>query len=140
MRAAGQSAGPDYVNGAVSTAYLKNPTNPTYANDPWVKNYYRIMRQYAPEVDPRNTFYYYGFAKAYDVVRLLYLAGRNPTRESLLAATKKMNWVNPYAIKGVRVKTSRTDGFPISQIKLIRYGGGSWSEFGSLIDGRAALR
>jgi branched-chain amino acid transport system substrate-binding protein len=137
MRAAAQSAGADFVNGAVSTAYLKNPTNPTYANDPWVRNYYRIMRQYAPEVDARNTFYYYGFAKAYDVVRLLYLAGRNPTRESLLAATKRMNWVNPYAIRGVRVKTGRSDGFPISQIKLIRYGNGTWSEFGSLIDGRA---
>ena len=136
MRAAGQQAGADYVNGAVSSAYLKNPTNPIYANDAWVKTYYRIMRQYAPEVDPRNTFYYYGFAKAYDVVRLLYLAGKNPTRGSLIAATTRMNWTNPYAIKGVVVKTGKGDAFPLSQIKLIRYGNGTWSEFGSLIDGR----
>ena len=138
MRAASAatSAGPEYTNGAVSTAYLKNPTNPAYANDPWVKNYYRLMRQYAPEVDARNTFYYYGVAKAYDTVRLLYLAGKNPTRESLMAATRKMDWVNPYMIKGVTVKTSARDGFPLQQIKLVRYGNGSWSEFGSLIDGR----
>ncbi len=136
MRAAAANAGAAFVNGAVSSAYLKNPTNPIYANDPWVKQYYRIMGKYAPGIDARNTFYYYGFAKAYDFVRLMYLAGKNPTRASLIAATKKMNWVNPYAIKGVTVKTSARDAFPLSQIKLIRYQDGSWSEFGALINGR----
>jgi hypothetical protein len=47
-----------------------------------------------------------------------------------------MNWINPYAIKGVRVKTSTSDHFPISQVKLTRYTGGSFSEFGPLIKGR----
>jgi branched-chain amino acid transport system substrate-binding protein len=136
MAAAVRSAGADFVNGAISSAYLKNPTNPAYAKDPWVKQYYRLMHKYAPGIDARNTFYYYGFAKAYDTVRLLYLAGKNPTRESLINATKRMNWVNPYAIKGVVDKTSASDRFPLSTIKLIRYGNGSWSEFGSLIKGR----
>ena len=136
MRAAAASAGADSVNGAVSTAYLKNPTNPSYANDPIVKTYYALMKRFAPEIDARNTFYFYGFAKAYDTVRLLYLAGKNPTRASLMAATRRMNWVNPYAIKGVRVTATAGDRFPISQIRLIRYGNGTWSEFGPLIDGR----
>jgi hypothetical protein len=35
------------------------------------------------------------------------------------------------------VKTGPRDRFPISQMKLIRYGNGSFSEFGALIDGRA---
>jgi branched-chain amino acid transport system substrate-binding protein len=136
MNAARTSAGPAYVNGAVSSAYLKNPTNPKYAKDAWMRTYYRIMHKYAPGIDARNGFYYYGFAKAYDVVRLLYLAGKNPTRQSLINATKHMNWANPYAIKGVRDKTSATDRFPLSTVKLVRYQDGSWTEFGSLIQGR----
>ena len=37
------------------------------------------MAQYGPAgADPNNTFYYYGFAKAYDVVKLLYLRGQEP--------------------------------------------------------------
>jgi ABC-type branched-subunit amino acid transport system substrate-binding protein len=136
MAAAVQRAGADFVNGAVSTAYLKNPTNPAYAKDPWMKTYYRVMHRYAPGIDARNGFYYYGFAKAYDVVRLLYLAGKNPTRQSLLNATKRMNWANPYAIKGIVDKTSGSDRFVISQIKLVRYQNGSWTEFGGLIKGR----
>jgi branched-chain amino acid transport system substrate-binding protein len=136
MSAATQSAGAAYTNGDISSAYLKNPSNPTYAKDPWVKNYYRIMHKFAPSLDAKNGNYYYGFAKAYDVVRLLYLAGKNPTRQSLMNATRKMNWVNPYALKGVKVKTSATDRFPISQMRLIRYQDGSWTEFGSLLQGR----
>ena len=136
MRAAAASAGAQMIEGAVSTAYLKNPTNPRYANDAAVRTYRRIMERWGGEADANNTFYYYGVAKAYDFVRLLYLAGKNPTRRSLVAATRKINWVNPFAIRGVRVSTSRRDAFPLSQVKLIRYTNGSWTEFGSLIRGR----
>jgi branched-chain amino acid transport system substrate-binding protein len=136
LDAAAQRAGKEFVNGAISTAYLKNPANPAYANDPAVKQYRRLMAKYAPGVDANNTFYYYGFAKAYDTMRLLYLAGKNPTRASLMRATQHMNWTNPFAIKGIRVKTSASDRFPLSQMKIVRYTNGTWNEVGNLIAGR----
>ena len=137
MAGAARAAGQDYVNGAVSTGYLKNNTNPKYRNDGAIKAYRRIMANYGPDgININNTFYYYGVAKAYDFVKLMYLAGRNPTRASLMAATAKMNWVNPYALKGVRIKTSRTDRFPIDQGKVIRYNNGSWNEISALYKGR----
>jgi branched-chain amino acid transport system substrate-binding protein len=137
MKAAAATAGAAYVNGAISTGYLKNNANPKYANDPIVTRYQSLLATYGPSgADPKNTFYFYGFAKAYDVVKLLYAAGKNPTRESLIKATQNMNWVNPYMIKGIRVKTSKTDHFPISQLKLVRYENGTFTEFGSLIKGR----
>ena len=136
MRAAANSAGADFVNGAVSSAYAKNPTNPVYANDPQVRQFNNLMRRFGPANATPNSFHYYGFAKAYDTVRLLYLAGKNPTRASLMRATRNMNWVNPFLIKGIRVKTGARDRFPISQMKLIRYNNGTWSEFGPLIAGR----
>jgi branched-chain amino acid transport system substrate-binding protein len=137
MRAAAATAGADFVNGAVSSAYLKNPSNPRYRNDPQVRQYRTILSRFGPDgADPNNTFYYYGMAKAYDFVRLMYLAGRNPTRQSLMRATQRMNWVNPWALRGIRVKTGPRDRFPISQMRLIRYNNGTWSEFGPLIKGR----
>jgi branched-chain amino acid transport system substrate-binding protein len=136
LAAAVQRAGADFVNGAISSAYLKNPNDPKYASDPAVKQYRSILSRFGGGADPNNTFNYYGVAKGYDVVRLLYLAGKNPTRASLIRATQHMNWVNPFALKGVKIKTSKVDRFPISQIKLIRYGNGRWNEFGSLIKGR----
>jgi branched-chain amino acid transport system substrate-binding protein len=137
MQTIARTVGADYVNGTVSSGYLKNNANPKYANDPAVKQYERLLARYGPnDADPRNSFYYYGWAKASDLVKLLYNAGKNPTRASLRAATLRMNWTNPYLIKGIKVKTSRTDHFPISQIKLTRYANGTFNEFGPLIKGR----
>ena len=53
-----------------------------------------------------------------------------------MRATQRMNWVNPYTLKGVRVKTSKNDRFPISQIRLIRFTNPNWTEFGNLYKGR----
>jgi branched-chain amino acid transport system substrate-binding protein len=137
MSAAVQRAGQDFVNGAVSTGYLKNPTNPKYRRDSAVRQYNQLMQKYGPSGANRaDTFYYYGFAKAYDVVKLLYAAGKNPTRESLMKATRAMNWSNPYMIKGVVTKTTKSDNFPLDQIKIVRYNNGSWTEASALFKGR----
>jgi branched-chain amino acid transport system substrate-binding protein len=138
MLGAERTAGAAYVDGDISTAYLKYPTNPKYANDAAVKRYMRLMGKYAPSANPKDLYYYYGFAKAYDSVRLLYLAGKNPTRESYMRATARMNWVNPFDIKGVLTKTTATDRFPLDQVKIIRYASSThtWSETGGLIKGR----
>ena len=137
MSAAAQRAGADFVEGAVSTGYLKNPASPRYRNDRTVRLYRRILSRFGPaNADPNNVFLFYGMAKAYDTVRLLRMAGRNPTRASLMRATQRMNWVNPFTIKGVRVKTSRRDRFPISQMKIMRYRNGTWVEVGRLLEGR----
>jgi hypothetical protein len=53
-----------------------------------------------------------------------------------MKATQNMNWTNPYTIKGVQVKTSATDRFPLDQVKIVRYTDGSWSEVSKLFKGR----
>ena len=137
MAAAAQRTGQAYLNGTVSTAYVKNVTNPKYRNDSAVRTYRRIMAKYGSgDINIRNNFYYTGVANAYDFVRLLYAAGRKLTRESLRRAYEKMNWVNPYLIKGIKVKTGRNDHFGITQGKVIRYSNGTYSEEGRLLRGR----
>jgi len=138
MAAAAQRTGAEYLNGAVSTGYLKNNTNPKYRNDPAIRSFRRIMSRYGPEggVNIRNTFYYYGVASAWEFTKLLYAAGKNPTRESLMAAARKRNWVNPYTLAGMRTKTSKNDSFPLDQGKVVRYTNGSFTEISQLYKGR----
>lgn len=138
MAAAARQTGADYVNGAVSTGYLKNNTNPKYRNDSAIRSFRRIMSKWGPEggVDIRNTFYFYGIANAYDFVKTLYAAGKNPTRRSLIAAAQRRDWINPYTLKGMRTKTTRTDHFPLDQGKVVRYTNGSWTEISPLYKGR----
>jgi hypothetical protein len=101
-----------------------------------IKKHKRIQKRFAPGSDPNDVIFYYGVAKAYDMVQLLYHAGKNPTRASLRRAARRMNWVNPFTIKGMKVRTSAKDGFPLDQVKIIRYQSGAWSEISPLIKGR----
>jgi branched-chain amino acid transport system substrate-binding protein len=138
MAAAARSVGQEYLNGVVSSGYLKNNTNPKYKNDPAIRSFRRIMAKYGPEggVDIRNSFYYYGVANASEFVRLLYKAGKNPTRASLMAAARNRNWVNPYTLAGMRTKTGKSDAFPRDQGKITRYNNGSFTEISPLYKGR----
>jgi branched-chain amino acid transport system substrate-binding protein len=124
------------VNGSISVSYAKDPADPQYANDAAVKLYKQVMSKYAPSANANDALYYYGVAKAYDVVRVIQAAGKNPTRASLVKAARHMNWVNPFLLAGVTVQTSPTDPFPVSQVKLMRFQDGLWRTFGSLINGR----
>jgi branched-chain amino acid transport system substrate-binding protein len=137
MQAVAARTGQDYLNGIVSTTYVKNVTNPKYKNDSAIKTYRRIMANYGPDgINIRNQFYYTGVANASDFVKMLYAAGKNLTRESLRKAYEKQNWVNPYLLKGSKVKTGRRDHFPIDQAKITVYNNGSFSDQGRLLKGR----
>ncbi len=126
------------LDGSISTSYLMNSNDPKYASKASVKLYKAQMAKWAPNADPKNTFYYYGFAKAYDVVKLLAASGKSPTRGRVLNAARHMNWTNPFTLPGIKVKTSSTDPFPISQVKIIRFNANTkiWTELGSLLNGR----
>jgi ABC-type branched-subunit amino acid transport system substrate-binding protein len=126
----------DTVNGSISVGYVKDPKNPKYAKDAAVVLYKKLMAKYAPSADPNNGLYIYGMAKAYDTVQLLRQVGKNPTRAKLQAAWAHMNWTNPFLLPGVKVHTTANNHFPISQMKLLKYGNGLWQEVGDLINGR----
>jgi branched-chain amino acid transport system substrate-binding protein len=136
MKAALANADAATVNGSISTGYLMDPQAPQYENNNFMKLYKRLMAKYAPSADPNNGLYFYGMAKAWDIVKVIQTAGKTPTRASVLRVARHMNWTNPFTIPGVKVTTTPSDPFPISQVKLIRFNNGVWTEFGSLINGR----
>jgi branched-chain amino acid transport system substrate-binding protein len=137
MTLAVANAGAAAVNGSISVSYLKDPANPKWDNDAGMKLYRQIMAKYAPNANPKDGLYFYGVAKAASFVSALYAAGKNPTRASLEAALLHLNDTkSPFTLPGVVIRTTPNDHFPISQMKLIRFNNGTWTEFGSLINGR----
>ena len=130
------AAGAPYVNGSISVQYLKDPSQPTWDNDPAMKLYRQIMAKYAPSANASNGLYLYGVAKAETFVQALYKAGKSPTREGLMAALLSLNTTNKFALPGVKEKTSKTDHWIISQMQLIRYTNPDWKPVGNLIEGR----
>ncbi len=124
------------VNGSISTAYLKDPASPVWANDATVKQYATLMAKYNPRGRVTDGLNFYGFAKAHTFVRAMYKAGKNPTRAGLMRALLSFNETSPYLLPGSRIKTSATDHFMISHIRPMRFNDGNWTLFGSLVDGR----
>jgi len=137
MTAAQNSAGsPDAVNGVVSTTYAKDPSDPSYQNDPQVKLYKTIMAKYAPSFpEPRDdSLFFYGMAKADTFVQALYKAGKNPTRKSVMNAVANLKIKNdPWLLKGASLVTRPNSAFPIRYQKLRHFNSGHFTEFGDLV-------
>ena len=130
------AAGAAYVNGSITTAYLKDPASPRWTNDPAVKQYRALLAKYAPKANPNDGLNLYGFAKAETFVQALYKAGKNPTRASLMKALLSLDAKNKFALPGVVMRTSKSDHFVISQMELQRFSNGVWSKVGPLVQAR----
>ena len=123
--------------GALSVAFVKDPTSPVWAKDPAIRLYRRIMERYDPRGHASDVYNFYGMTVAYSMVDALRLAGRNPTRESLLRAATHMNeHTNPFLLPGVAVRTTPRDYFPITKARMVRYRGTRWVLFGPLLNAR----
>jgi branched-chain amino acid transport system substrate-binding protein len=124
------NAGATAGDGAISTAFLHDPTNPTQQKAPGVVLYEQIMKRYLPNEDPKAVAHLYGMMAAYAMVDALRHAGRNPTRAGLLAAATHLRETNPFLLPGITIATSPQDYYPIGSTYLVRYGNGYWNVLG----------
>jgi len=121
------------TQGAITTAFLKDPTDPALAKDPGVRLYKRLMRKYLPGHED-EVAHIYGMAAAHTMVDALRKAGKQLSRNSLIdAATHLDERDNPFLVSGVVVKTSPRDYYPISRTRLLRYDRGRWKQFGGFL-------
>ena len=126
------------VENSISIAFLKDPTDAKWRDDPAIKLYRSVMARYAKGADAKDVDHVYGMAVAYETVKVLKAAGRNLTRATLMAQTRKLNDAsNPFLLPGIAVRTSATERFPIEQVVLQRWSKGRWQSFGGLWGFRA---
>ena len=135
MRTAAKAAGNAAVEGAISTTYVKDPNDPAQANDPGVKLFKAIMAKYYPGGDVLNTNNIYGMSVAWTLIYALKHTANPPTRKGILRALTHMNTkANPFLYKGIVLKTSSGDHFPIEQQILVRWQGDRFHPFGHLFN------
>ncbi len=126
------------VEGSISIAFLKDPTDAKWAKDPAMKLYRAVLARYARGANAKDVYHVYGMAAAYETVKVLKALGKNPTRVGLAKQTAKLNDAsNPFLLPGIQIKTSATERFPIEQALLQRWSKGSWKSFGGLWGYRA---
>jgi branched-chain amino acid transport system substrate-binding protein len=132
MGLAKAGAGKKQVEGTISIVFLKDPTDPHWANDAGIKLYRSIMKRYKGG-NPNDVYAVYGMSVAHTFVAALKKAGKNPTRSGIMKAATSLNVSNdPFLLPGITVKTGGSDHFPLDQAKLQRYHNGHWVSFGGL--------
>jgi branched-chain amino acid transport system substrate-binding protein len=125
------------VEGAISSQFLKDPTDPALARDAGVKLYKQILRRYVPGAKVKEVAHLYGMAVAYTMVDSLRRAGAQPTRASLLRAATHLNErANPFFVKGIAVQTGPNDYYPVERTRMLRFQAGRWRRFGALVSVR----
>ena len=128
------------LDGVVSVAYIKDPTDPQWANDDGMKLYKTVIANCSTcKVD--DGFNIYGVAVAWTMVDVLTKAGSNMTRQNVMniAATQLNETNNPFLLPGVVVKTTSNDHFPITQEQVITWSANGWHLQGSLTDERGTI-
>ena len=127
-------AGVERATGAITAAYAKNPSDPQWADDPGMKEYFAFMKQYMPNADPLDSLNASGFNAGRLMAHILRACGDNLTRENVMKqALSLKDFSTPLFLPGVTASTSPTDYAPFQQLRLSRFDGTSWVPFGDVI-------
>jgi branched-chain amino acid transport system substrate-binding protein len=129
-------AGLDASKGILSTNYLKDATDPTWKDDPALKEWAAFMDKYFPEGDKTSTFSVYGYLTAQTMVQVLKQCGDELTRENVMKQAANLKDLElGMLLPGIKINTSPTDYFPVEQMQMSRFNGEHGELFGSAIGG-----
>jgi branched-chain amino acid transport system substrate-binding protein len=129
-------AGLEASKGILSTNYLKDATDPTWKDDPALKEWAAFMDKYFPEGDKTSTFSVYGYLTAQTMVQVLRQCGDELTRENVMKQAANLKDLElGMLLPGIKINTSPTDYFPVEQMQMSRFNGDHGELFGSAIGG-----
>jgi branched-chain amino acid transport system substrate-binding protein len=129
-------AGMEKGVGIISSAYVKDPTDPGWADDPGMRQWRAFMQKYMPDADASDQNYVNSFNSGMVLVQVLKQCGDDLSRENILKqATNLHDLALPMLLPGIRVSTSPTDYYPVKQMQLMRWDGKHWVRFGEVLSG-----
>jgi branched-chain amino acid transport system substrate-binding protein len=127
-------AGPENAQGIISSAYLKDPTDPQWKNDAGMKTWNEFLDKYFPEANRTDASVIYGYTVTQTLVHVLKQCGDNLTRENVMKQAASVTDLELGGLlPGIKVNTSATDFAPLSQLQLMRFKGDTWERFGDII-------
>ena len=132
-------AGFDNAKGILTTAYLKDPTDPAWKSDPAFIQWSAFMDKYFPTATARRAFTVYGYSAAQTLVQVLRQCGDDLSRENVMRQAANLNnFELPMLLPGIKINTSPNDYFPIEQMQMQRFNGTTWELFGPVLSGEGS--
>ena len=128
-------AGLEASQGIVSSAYVKDPTDPQWKDYPDMKAWNHFLDEYYPDANRADVV---GVVEAYIAAQalehVLKACGDNLTRENVMKQAASLKDLELGGLlPGVKLNTSATNFAPISQLQLARFKGETWERFGDVI-------
>ena len=128
-------AGYENDQGILSAAYLKDPKDPQWKNDPAMNEWRAFMTKWYPDGDQEDAATVFGYGVAKGLEQVLRQCGDNLTRENIMKQAASLDFEIGVYLPGTRIKTSPTDFAPIEQLQMMRFKDESWELFGPVMSG-----
>ena len=126
-------AGLNNAQGVISSAFLKDPTDPQWKDDAGLKEWSVFMDKYYPEGNKTDSSNVFGYILAKALVQVLRQCGDDLTRKNVMKqAANLKDVVIDQLLPGIKVNTAPTDFYPIEQLQMMRFEGETWRLFGSV--------
>ena len=134
-------AGLENAKGIMSVNFLKDPTDPTWKDDPAIKEWLTFMAKYFPEGDKTSTFSVYGYLLAQTLVQVLMQCGDELTRENVMRQAANLHdFELGLLLPGIKINTNPNDYFPLEEMQMSRFNGEHGVLFGPVISGEVGTR
>jgi hypothetical protein len=131
-----EPAGVEAGTGIMSTAYVKDPDDPAWKDDPGVKAWRAFMVKYVPDGDLHDTNYVNAYNSPMVLEAVLKACGDDLSTENILKQAYSIRDLElPMLLPGIKVNTSATDHVPVDQMQFMRFNGKTWERFGELLTG-----
>jgi len=120
-------AGLQNSKGVMTAGFIKDPTDPKWADDETIKWYKAWGKENLPNADLTDTLYMAGVAYAMTLQHVLEKAGDDLTRENIMKQAANMkDYRNPFLLPEGRINTTPENYAVITYMKLQRFNGESW--------------
>jgi branched-chain amino acid transport system substrate-binding protein len=129
-------AGAENARGMISAAYLKDPTDPSWKDDPGMNQWRAFMAKYMPDADLTDGGPVFGYGVTMGLWQVLKQCGSDFSRANIMKQAANLHDVEiPVLLPGIKVNTSPTNFHPIRQMQLTRWTGEHFELFGKVLDG-----
>ena len=120
-------AGLEKSKGILSAGFLKDVTDPKWANDDDVREFFAWMKENLPQAEPSDSLNEAGYMYAKTLEQVLRQAGDDLTRENIMKeAASLKDFHLPLLLPDSTINTSATDYRVIKTMKLQRFNGTTW--------------
>ena len=128
-------AGVENAAGVISTAFLKDPNDPAWRDDPAIKEWLSFMDKYYPKGDKASSAAVYGYAAAETLVQVLKQCGDDLSRENVMRqAAALRDYAPSVLLPGIKINTGPENFRPIRQMRLVQFDGRTWQPIGDVIE------